>query len=435
MKQIMGIFKHRNSNIQTILIVACLILIIPVVCYSQDDETDLNLKYKDPITIQLTGAGLKQIFSTFAQIGRINILFDETVPVTKIVPSFSVKDIPFSKALNILLKTNSLAGIQVDPETVIIVPLTKYQQYIKSTKKVYQLSYIESNKLVPIIQAIFGPQPGEPPKSPLKLIVEEKSNLLIVLSTKETIEEIDKFIKEVDLKLAQAIIELKIVEASKERRREYGIELTDYQISSTKLLPKENFVKLTFSDFPALLKFLQTNSEVKILASPNIRVVNKQKAQITIADQVPVQISTTQISTSTTGGATPSAFTTTQVQFFDIGIKLNVTPTIHLDNEITMDLTVEISSLGKATTSGIPEIGKRSAQTTIRLKDGETAIMGGLKKEEERESTKGLPFLSDIPLIGVLFRSTTKQVMEAEIILSITPHIIPANYIPVPVKN
>ena len=90
-------------------------------------------------------------------------------------------------------------------------------------------------------------------------------------------------------------------------------------------------------------------------------------------------------------------------------------------------LIAEISSLGKTTTAGIPEIGKRTAQTIIRLKDGETAIMGGLKKEEERESIRGLPFLSDIPLIGVLFRSTTTQIVESEIILSITPHIIPIN--------
>ena len=416
-----------------ILILPILILLAFNIAFSQDEESELQLKYKELITLQLSNAALKQILSTFSQIGNVSILFDETVSVTKIIPSFSVKDLPFEKALTILLKTNNLAAVSVDEKTIIVVPLTKYQQYIKSSKKLYYLSYIEGNKLIPLIQSIVGPQPGEPIKLPLKLIMEDTRNLLVAVSTKEIIEEIDKLVQELDQKLAQVVIELKIVEASKERKREYGIELNEYQIASTKVV-RESFEKLTVNDFPSLIKYLQTNSEVKVLASPNIRVVNKQKASIMIADQVPVQISTTQINTTTTTGGTPSAFTTTQVQFFDIGIKLNVTPLIHLDNEITMDLTAEISSLGKLTASGIPEIGKRTAQTIIRLKDGETAIMGGLNKEEERETIKGLPFLSDIPLIGMLFRSTTTQIMDTEIILSITPHIVPINQVSTEIK-
>ena len=119
------------------------------------------------------------------------------------------------------------------------------------------------------------------------------------------------------------------------------------------------------------------------------------------------------------------------MQFFDIGTKFNITPTIHRENnEVTIDLTAEITSLGKVSAiNNIPEIGKRSAQTIIRLKDGETNIMSGLKKEEDRVTKTHLPILSDLPLIGLLFDfiagGTVTQKVETEIVMSITPHIIP----------
>jgi general secretion pathway protein D len=152
-------------------------------------------------------------------------------------------------------------------------------------------------------------------------------------------------------------------------------------------------------------------------------------ARIYIGDKVPVTISTTQQSYGGTTGTSIPSYTTTQVQFFDIGITMEITPTIHSDNEVTLDMKVNISSVGKINVqSNIPEIGTRETKTILRLKNGETNILSGLTKEEERVSKTHLPILSDIPLLGlvfdVIFGSTTTQKISSEIIMSVTPTII-----------
>lgn len=394
------------------------------------NNPSLQFKYDPPITAQYSMASLKQIFTTLSQYGKINILFDENVPLNKIIVTFNVKDLSFSKTFDVLLNTNDLDAVQISDDTIIVMPSNKLQQYIKSEKRIISLSYLEVVKLIPIIQSVFTDLTRHQTQ-PLKLISEEKRNLLIVVGPKETIQEIEKLIKEIDQKIPQVMIELKVAEISYQKDTDIGSQLQKYEISSTTLAPYDKYKMLTLNDFPSLIKLLKTVSDAKMLASPNIRVIDKQKAQISITDQIPITISTTQIgSSTTTAGGTPTAYTTTQVQFFDIGIKFVITPTIHPDNEVTIDLNVEITSLGKVTPgNNIPEIGKRAAQTIIRLKNGETNVMSGLKKEEQRITKTQLPIISDIPLIGFVFDvilgSTQTQTIQSEIIMSITPHIIP----------
>ncbi len=396
------------------------------------DGSSSSLKFQNdpPITAAYTMANLKQVFATLSQAAKVNFIYDDGVQLNKMVPSFTVKDLPFSKTLDAILTTNALEAVQISTDTFIIVPATKYQQYVKNDKQIIPVVYIDAAKLIPALQSMYATGPDK--QGGLKLISEDKRNLLIAVGSKDTLDEIAKTIKDLDQKVSQVIVELKIAEVSREKDVDVGSQLLSYQLNSSQLVPNNNYLSLTADSFPALIKFLQTNSNVKLLATPNIRVLDRQKAQINITDQVPIQLSTTQISSSTGGGgATPTAYTTTQVQFFDIGIKFSIVPTIHNDQEVTIDLNAEITSLGKVTaTNNIPEIGKRSAQTIIRLKDGETSIMSGLKKEEERVTKTHLPVLSDIPLIGTIFDfvlgGTSTQIIESEIILSITPHIISA---------
>ena len=392
----------------------------------------LKLLNDPPITSAYTMANLKQVFTTLSATAKINLLYDEGVQLNKMVPSFTVKDLPFSKTLDAVLATNGLEAVQISEDTLIIVPAAKYQQYVKNDKRIFSIVYLDVVKLIPTLQAMYSGSASDKQLQGLKLIAEDKRNLLIAVGQKETLDDIAKMLIELDQKVSQVVVELKIAEVSREKNVEIGSELNKYELNSNQLTINNPYLGLTESSFPALIKFLQTNSNVKLLATPNIRVIDRQKAMINITDQVPIQISTTQISSNTTvGGGTPTAYTTTQVQFFDIGIKFNIVPVIHNENEVTIDINAEITSLGKVTAiNNIPEIGKRSAQTIIRLKDGETNIISGLRKEEERITKTHLPIISDLPLIGLIFDvilgSTRTQIIESEIILSITPHIIPA---------
>jgi len=393
-----------------------------------------SLKFKsDPlITSAYTMANLKQVLSTLSQTAKINFLYDEGVQLNKMIPSFTIKDLPFSKTLDAIMATNGLEAVQLSEDTLIIVPSAKYQQYVKNDKRIFTINYLDAPKLLPTLQAMYTSTTAGAQQQGVKFIAEDKRNLIIAIGSKDTLDDIAKSIIELDQKVSQVVVELKILETSREKNTDIGSALNSYQLNSNQLTISNPYLGLTDSDFPSLIKFLQTNSDVKTLASPNIRVLDRQKAQISITDQVPLNISTTQISSNTTvGGGTPTAFTTTQVQFFDIGIKFTLTPTIHSDSEVTIDLLAEITSLGKVTAgNNIPEIGKRSAQTIIRLKDGETNILSGLNKQEERVTKTHLPILSDIPLLGFIFDfilgSTSTQTVDTEIVMSITPHIISA---------
>ena len=398
------------------------------------DGSSSSLKFQNdpPITAAYTMANLKQVFATLSQAAKVNFIYDDGVQLNKMVPSFTVKDLPFSKTLDAILTTNALEAVQISDDTFIIVPATKYSQYVKSDKRIFPVIYLEAAKVIPTLQAMYAGAASDKQQSGIKFIAEEKRNLIIAMGQKETLDDIAKTIQDLDQKVSQVLVELKIAEASHEKDVDLGSPLNSYQLNSNQLVPNNSYLGLTADSFPALIKFLQTTSNVKMLASPNIRVLDRQKAQINITDQVPLQISTSQISSSAGGGgATPTAYTTTQIQFYDIGIKFSITPIIHNDQEVTIDLNAEITSLGQVTANNnIPTIGKRSAQTIIRLKDGETSIMSGLKKQEERVTKTHLPILSDIPLIGSIFDlilgETSTQVIESEIILSITPHIISA---------
>ncbi|MFH1074021.1 MAG: hypothetical protein V1752_02935 [Candidatus Firestonebacteria bacterium] len=401
--------------------------LVLTICFAYSFAEDQLFKNEPLITAQYNSASLKQLFTTMAQQGKVNLIFDETAPLSKIIPSFSVKDLPFAGAMETALAINGLEAVKVTDDTFIIAPFNRISFYKKNEIRIFNLEYLEAVKLIPVLQPVIGAKHPQQQQI-FKMFSEEKRNILISVASKEVNEEVNTLVKDLDNNSPQVMVELKIIEVSKEKNNEIGSELLKYELSSNQLLPDNRYTGLTAESFPALIKFLQTTSNVKVVATPNIRVLDRQKAQVAITDQVPVQISTTQINTTT---GTPTAYTTTQIQFFDIGIKFNITPVIHRNNnEITIDLTAEITSLGKVSaTNNIPEMGKRSAQTIIRLKDGETNIMSGLKKEEERITKTHLPILSDLPLIGLLFDflagGTKTQIVESEIIMSITPRIIP----------
>ena len=167
----------------------------------------------------------------------------------------------------------------------------------------------------------------------------------------------------------------------------------------------------------AILNMKMEDLDADILANPRIRVKNKEKAKIHIGERVPIITSTVNI-----------GVTTENVQYMDVGLKLNVEPRIKPNDEIDLKISLEVSSLGtKATTTSgsvVYQIGTRNAETSLTLNDGETQIIGGLISDEERTTTLKIPGLGNIPIIGKIFSSTDKSKVKTDILLSITPHII-----------
>jgi general secretion pathway protein D len=166
------------------------------------------------------------------------------------------------------------------------------------------------------------------------------------------------------------------------------------------------------------LNLKKTTGDVNLLSNPRIRVKNNEKAKILVGDKVPI---ITAISTANVG-------VSENVTYVDVGLKLDVEPRITLDDFVNIKVGLEVSSLGERTTttngSTVFRIGTRNANTSLRLKDGETQVLAGLISDEERKNTNRLPGIGDIPLLGRLFSNQEDRKDKTEIVLVITPRII-----------
>jgi general secretion pathway protein D len=175
-----------------------------------------------------------------------------------------------------------------------------------------------------------------------------------------------------------------------------------------------------------MLELIKQDADAQTLANPRVRVLNNKQAKFHIGDRIPIQTSTIQ---STSVAAVTSTF-----EYKDVGIKLNIEPTIHLNNTVTLKMGLEISNLGDAIDFGNGQkqykFGTRNTDTVINLRDGESVIIGGLIKDEERRSVFKVPILGDIPILGKLFSKTEEGTIKTDILMSITPNIVRSMELP-----
>jgi len=179
---------------------------------------------------------------------------------------------------------------------------------------------------------------------------------------------------------------------------------------------------LLASPLSATLNLKLEDGDTNILASPRIRVRNREKAKIMIGSRVPVITNT--VTPLTTGGAV----TTGSVQYLDVGLSVEVEPDIHLDNEVVIKVKLDVSNIIKEVTAEggtlAYEVGTRNANTVLRLKDGETQILAGLISDADRKTASKVPGLGQMPVLGRLFSSHKDDSAKTEIVLSITPRIV-----------
>jgi general secretion pathway protein D len=178
----------------------------------------------------------------------------------------------------------------------------------------------------------------------------------------------------------------------------------------------------------ASVSFLMSDSNTKVLQNPQIRAMDNEKATLKIGDRVPV--ATGSFTPGTTGGV--NALVSTQFQYLDIGVNVDITPHIHSEKEVTLKMSLEISSVtGQTNIGGItqPIIGQRRIDQQTRLGDGDVNLVGGILEDTETKSLGGYPYLSKIPILRYLFAQEDKERQQREIVFAITPHIVRAQEI------
>lgn len=394
----------------------------------------------EPVTLRFQNTRLKQVFEILARTAHIDIIFDKDVR-DDLVTIFT-RDTPFDEALNLILTTNQLFAQRVGPKTLLIIPDTKQkrEQYQDLQIRTFYVSNAKAKDVANMLRTILETK---------RVYVNEPLNTVVVRDMPAKLRLAEQVILANDRRDGEVLLDVEVLEVNRTKTKRIGLSFAK-QVGGGIFPPgttafSSALQTFTFRQlgnlgpdsylftFPGsiLLEFFKQESDAKTLAAPKIRVLNNQKATINIGDKQPILLSTTNVLPGQAAtGAVPTTSTVTSIEFKDTGIKLTVEPTIHLNDEISLRLQIEVTRLGdRVVLQSEPEIsqfrfGTRAADTALNLKDGETVVIAGLIQEEDRRNREAVPGIDDIPVVGDVFSSQNTDKITTEVILVITPHII-----------
>lgn len=379
----------------------CLILFISKGWTEKISEGGVNAGGSDTlISLDLKDAEISNVLKILGEKSGLNIIADSSVRGRM---TLFLKDVPLWEAIELVLKSNNYAYQRVN-FNLLISSADKLPRFVVT--EIIPLKYASPGDIKDTVKSFLSPGGN--------LQVDLERNLLIITDTLPAIDKIKNILKDLDSPVAQVMLEAKIIEVSSEVIEKYGIKWNE-SISASYSASFGTTVsgQANLSSIVATLNLLEQKGKAKTLANPRIATLNNKEARILIGDRVPYTV--------TTYSAQGVAQIT--VNFIETGIKLNITPCITEGKFITTRIKPEISSY---TWKGdIPQVKTREVESIIRVKDGETIILGGLKNSEERETIFKVPILGWIPILDWLFTYKYKEVVESEIIVMITPHILP----------
>ena len=378
----------------------------------------LILTSRAPVTLNFRQTDLRAAFEFVAKSFGVDIIFDEgvkSVPIT-----LFAKDVTFEQAISLMLTTTKTFYKKVGPNTILLAPDTKEKrgQYEDQIIRTFQLSSIRAKEMADILKGLITVR---------KLIVNEPLNSLVLRDTEEVIKLAGKIIEANDRRLAELILEVEILEVNRSKAERLGLDLGSYRVSAsvgTAVIRATGNIResirnaLTLTLPSATFNFYKQDVDAKTLANPKVRVLSGKNAKIHIGDRVPLRAATIQ---DVTGQVR------TTYDYKEIGIRLLAEPIVHIDNSVTVKVGLEVSTLGENLgTQNEPafRIGTRNAETFMTLRDGETAILGGLIRDEERKTRVRIPLFGDIPAAGALFTSYDDSNGRTDVLLTITPRVV-----------
>ena len=384
-------------------------------------EKALSAAFRKPLSIEFKEATLRTVFEVIARTAGLNFVFDKDVRTDQRTSIF-LRDSTVEAAMRLVLLTNQLEHRVLDGSSVLIYPATaaKQRDYLALSVKSFYLANAEAKNVANTVKTLLKLR---------DVVVDDKLNLMIVRDTPDAIRLVEKLVAMHDVPDPEVMLEVEILEVKRTRLQSLGINwpgqlsLSPLASSSTAGLTVADLRGLTSNTLgvkidPLAINANRVDGDANILANPRIRVRNRDKARIQIGERVP----------SVTTTATSTGFISESVTYVDVGLKLEVEPTIYLDDEVTIKISMEVSNIvGKdKTTAGTTtyNIGQRTASTVLRLRDGENQVLAGLISNEDRSTANKVPGLGEIPIAGRLFGSQADDDSRTEIVLSITPRIV-----------
>jgi general secretion pathway protein D len=398
----------------------------------------LKPSLRKPVTLDFREANLKAVFEALSRTTGINFVFDREVR-SDIKVTLSVSNISIEDVIGVLTQTNQLERKTLNDNTVLIYPNTpaKQKDYLDLAVKTFYLGNSDAKAMFTMLKTVLKTK---------DLYADERLNTLTMRDTAAAITLAEKLLAAQDLAEPEVVLEVEVLEVKRSRLSEIGIDppgkfsvlnivanpatvVSTATGATTVLNSTTTTTQLTLDrlrgvrgssvgiDNPSV-NLRAENGDTNILANPRIRAKNKEKARILIGDRVPV------ITTTTTANVGVSE----SVSYLDVGLKLEVEPTVFPDNEVGVKVNLEVSNIVREvrsrTGSLTYQIGTRLAATALRLKDGETQVLAGLIGDEDRRGVVGFPWLLELPVLGRLFSSERSDRSKTEIVLLITPRVV-----------
>jgi general secretion pathway protein D len=382
-------------------------------------RSQLKSPFTKPITLEFRDATLKSVFEVISRASGINFVFDRDVRSDTKINIF-VRDTSLDDVVKLIMVTNQLERKLLNENTVLIYPNTpaKQKEYKELVIHTYYLANADVKQALNLVKGMI--------KTP-DVFVDEKLNLMVVKDTPDAMRVVDRLMRALDLAEPEVMLEVEVLELAKSTLDQIGVKYPA-QVNLGKVpAPGAATGDLTFQlgqglqgfvvNPPIVVDIMASDADAKVLANPRIRVKNHEKAKVHIGSKVPVVTTT----------STANVGVSSSVSYLDVGLKLDVEPSIYLHDEVAIKLNLEVSNIiRQVNISGTLayELGTRTTATVLQLKDGETQILAGLISDEDRRTMTGLPGLSRLPLLSRLFSTQGDDKRKTEIVMMLTPHIV-----------
>ncbi|OFW21819.1 MAG: hypothetical protein A3H97_08060 [Acidobacteria bacterium RIFCSPLOWO2_02_FULL_65_29] len=389
---------------------------------------DLPQDVKLPASLVFRDAGSRDVFLSIARFANISLGFDPTfrdAPVT-----VDLRNATLDGALGQVANVTRTFVRVTGQGSVLVIPDTpaKRREYEEEVVKIFYLSNADLKETMDLLRVVLDARRISPMTG---------TNALSIKDTPERIAAASRVLAAIDKARPEVIIDVELLEVDRSRLLEYGLQIASpgsqgisgsvtAATDENQTLTLQALRNLTQSDIllanlPGLYyRLLKGDGNTRTLANPQLRTTEGTTALARFGEKVPVPVTT--FAPIATGGTPQQPITSFVYQ--DIGVNIDITPRTHHDDEVTLNLKVAVQSISGTGFGDLPTFANREINTVIRLRDGETNMLAGLIRDDERRVVSGIPGLSDIPLVGRLFASSRTETSQTDIILTLTPHIV-----------
>jgi general secretion pathway protein D len=426
-------------------------------------EPLLNPASREPLNLRFNNANLQDILNFIGNATGINITYDRDFqPRTY---SVQLDGVTLEQALNQILSANQYFYKVLNERTIHVIPDTppKRAQYEEQVIRTFFISHADATELAQLINTIIR----VPSMAVQPMIAPNKTaNTITVRATANVASIIEKVIEANDNPRAEIVVDVQILEVNRSRAKQYGLDLSQYAINvafspeqdpriglapappppgtgtgvppptppvtPTLVSPPFNLNSITRGISPAdfylqvptaVIRFLETDSETKLIAKPQLRGAEGEKLTLNLGDDIPVPA--TVFTPLATGGSNVNPLTS--FNYRPVGVIVELTPRVTFENEIILDLLVESSTLGRDVNiagQNLPSFGSRKVKTKLRLRDGESNLLAGLLREDERRLLRGFPGILRLPVLRQLFSANDNSIAQTDIVMLLTPRLV-----------